>query len=413
MRIPRLALALLVSGSLVVGCQPAAPKESRARRAPTQTPATAQARTAPDPAPTMTVASPIVQLVREGKVSPAQPAVHVFLWGHPETTDRDLKLAKEAGFVWVKQRFEWRYIEKTKKGAFEWHEPDRVVDAVNRAGLGMVVRLDNQPEWARRDGLFPASGPPDSYRDWEDYVDAVARRYRGKIAAYEIWNEPNLTREWGGAKPNPKDYTSLLKAAHAAIKRADPGALVISAGMSPTTESSERAMPATQFVEAMYAAGAKPYFDLLGAHAAGFKAEPEPDPALVAQDPALTNNDPSPPDLKRAYSFRHVEDLRAIMVKHGDDAKQVAIMEMGWTSDPRPDSPYAWHSVTEQQKGDYLVRALHFARQNWSPWVGMMTVLYLPSPTWKSDNEQYHWAIADPNGTPRYAYKAIKSMPRG
>src|SRR5581483_7540304 len=54
-------------------------------------------------------------------VSTARPqaAVQVFLWGNPDTTDRDLKLAKDGGFAWVKQLFEWRNIEKAGKGQFE------------------------------------------------------------------------------------------------------------------------------------------------------------------------------------------------------------------------------------------------------------------------------------------------------
>jgi hypothetical protein len=133
---------------------------------------------------------------------------------------------------------------------------------------------------------------------------------------------------------------------------------------------------------------------------------------VVAKDPALTNNDPSSVELKRAYSFRHVEDLRAIMVKNGDEAKQIGILEMGWTADPRPNSPYAWHSVTEELKGEYLVRALQFAKKNWAPWIGMMTVIYLPSPTWTASDEQYYWSITNPDGTLRPAYSAIKDMPK-
>jgi hypothetical protein len=336
--------------------------------------------------------------------------VHVFLWGHADTTDRDLKLAKEAGFTWVKQRFEWRYIEKSKKDAFEWHEPDRIVDAVNKAGLGMVVRLDNQPEWARRDQLFPKSGPPEKIEDWKDYVEAVAERYKGKIAAYEIWNEPNIAREWGDVRPDARAYTELLKVAYTAIKKEDPNALVISAGLAPTTELSDRAIPDTQFLTEMYAAGAGQSFDMLGAHAAGFKAEPEADPAVVAQNPTLTNNDPSPPDAKRVYAFRHIEDLRQIMVQNGDERKQIGIMEMGWTSDPRPNSPYAWHSVTEDEKGQYLARAIQYAQKNWAPWIGMMTVIYIPSPLWTTTDEQYYWSITNPDGTLRPAYDAIKNQ---
>lgn len=417
-RARNLLTLLLLSSFVLAACNPLAPPSKPANKPSDASPGkpAAAAKASPEPkvspTPTMVVASPTVQLVRDGRVASAQPAVSVFLWGNPASTDRDLKLAKDAGFSWIKQRFEWRNIEKTKKSAFEWSEPDRIVDAVNKAGLGMIVRLDNQPDWARRDKIFPRSGPPDKMEDWKDYVEAVSERYKGKIAAYEVWNEPNLAREWGDAKPDAQAYTDLLKTAYTAIKKMDPNALVISAGLSPTTEASERAVQDRQFLADMYAAGAGQAFDLLGVNAAGFKAEPEADPALVAQNPALTNNDPSPVDAKRVYSFRHVEDMRALMVQNGDERKQVAILEMGWTSDPRPNSPYAWFAVSEDQKGDYLTRAFQFAQKNWQPWIGMMSVIYIASPDWTTSDEQYYWSLTNPDGSLRPAYNALKAMPK-
>lgn len=342
-------------------------------------------------------------------LEPAEPAIHVFLWGRPDTTERDLRLAREAGFTWVKQRFEWRYIEGDGKGKLAWGEPDRIVDAIARAGLKVVARVDNQPKWARADDLFPGVGPPDNLDDWSEFLGALAARYRGRIQAYEIWNEPNLDREWGNRKPSAKEYAELLRVGYQAIKKADPNALVISAGLSPTTDPSDRARPDVLFLKELYAAGAAPYFDLLGIHAAGFKAEPEEDPGDVARDPAKTNHDSSPEELKRTYAFRHVEDVRKIMVENGDANKRIAILEMGWTSDPRPDSPYRWHSVTEQQKADYLVRAFKWARQNWSPWISLMTLIYIPDPAWTERDEQYYWSITRPDGSTLPAYEALKS----
>jgi hypothetical protein len=42
---------------------------------------------------------------------------------------------------------------------------------------------------------------------------------------WQIWNEPNLTYYW--PQPFAKSYVSLLRLAHSAIKRADPGAQVV------------------------------------------------------------------------------------------------------------------------------------------------------------------------------------------
>ena len=394
-------LAALAACTLAAAaCTPSAPSSKTAT----------QPTPRPTPQPTRVVAAPSVRLVEGNRVASPSAAVHVFLWGNPDTTERDLQLAKNAGFTWVKQRFEWRYIEKTRKNAFEWDEPDRVVDAINRAGLGMIARIDNQPEWARRDGIFPASGPPDQMEDWKDYVEEIAERYKGKIQAYEIWNEPNITREWGGAPPDPAAYTQMLRVSYEAIKKVDPNALVISAGLSPTTEQTDRAIPDSVFLRGMYQAGAGAYFDALGIHAPGFKAEPEADPAVVANDPALTNGDPSLVDLRRAYTFRHAEDMHQIMVANGDQNKQMAIMEMGWTSDNRPTSPYLWHAVSEDQKADYLARAYRYAQQNWSPWIGIMSAIYIPDPHWTPDEEQYYWSITAPDGTARPAYDALKSL---
>lgn len=404
---PHRTLAVLVLLAFIVaGCVGSAPP-------PTATPPPAQpsrpaatptgAPGAPTPRPTPLISSepPVIGV--------GEPVVHVFLWGRPDTTERDLRLARAAGFTWVKQRFEWRFIEADANDQFGWDEPDRIVNAVNQAGLKLLARVDNQPRWARKDGLFPGAGPPDNLQDWADFLTALATRYRGRIQAYQLWNEPNLDREWGNRRPSAKEYAELLRVGYQAIKRADPNAYVISAGLSPTTNQSDQAWPDVLYLDELYQAGAKPYFDILGVHAAGFRSEPEEDPAVVAHDRARTNEDPSPVERRRVYAFRHVEDLRAVMVKHGDAEKTVAILEMGWTSDTRPDSPYAWHSVSEEEKADYLVRAFKWARAHWAPWMGLMTVIYLPDPAWTPKDEQYHWSITNGDGTPRPAYQALKA----
>ncbi|MCK4831149.1 MAG: beta-galactosidase [Anaerolineales bacterium] len=336
-------------------------------------------------------------------------AVQAFLWWQPaQVSRRDIELVKEMGFGWIKQSFAWRDIEGIEKGAYDWYFADLVVEEVEKAGLQLLVRIDRQPFWSQGPGAeLYLNGPPKDITDFRDFCYVLADRYRGRIPAYQVWNEPNLSREWGEREPNAAEYVELLTACHSGIKTADPDAVVISAGLAPTGIDLPDAIPDDRFLQEMYAAGAAPHFDILGLNAPGYKAPPEVGP-----------DDAADPDLgwggHRTFAFRHVEDMRAIMVANGDEDKQVAVLEMGWTTDPRPDSPYHWHSVSEEQQADYLVRAYQYARDNW-PWAGLLTAVYIAKFDWTTESEEYWWSITYP-GFPetrvRPAYDALMAMPK-
>ncbi len=357
--------------------------------APTTEPtATPSATPTPDYAPPATVLSPDF-------------GVNAFLWWRPEIADRDLDLVAEAGFNWVRQSFDWEDIE-TEDGVYQWDTADRVVQHVNRQGLNLLARLGSDPDLES----FWAGRPPDSLDAFVEYVAAVAARYNctssavGCIQAYQIWNEPNLAREWGGNRPSPSAYLSMLADAYSAIKAANPNAIVISAGMAPTGTDNQIAMPDQRFYQEMYRlmqGDSEGYFDMLGVHAAGFAAPPELSPAQAASNPEYGG--------QRFFAFRHVEDIRAIMEAYGDDETRIAILEFGWTSDAYNED-YIWFGagagIDEFVKADYLVRAYAFAEANWQPWIGLMSVLTMPDLDWIADGnpfdeEQYWWAIMEPS----------------
>jgi GH35 family endo-1,4-beta-xylanase len=187
-----------------------------------------------------------------------------------EVADRDLKLVQDAGFRWVKQEIPWREVEGAAKGAWQWQTGDRIMAQIDAHNLKTIVRLGSQPAWAANIPM-PEIGPPDNLQDFYDYVFAVASRYKGRVDAYQIWNEPNLAREWGNRPPNPVEYVELLKVGYRAVKDADPQAVVISAGLAPTTRNDAVAMPDVYFIQGMYEAGGAPYFDALGVHASATK----------------------------------------------------------------------------------------------------------------------------------------------
>lgn len=363
----------------------------------------------PGPEP---VHRPAVDLDR--KMSSPDYGMQVFLFWREEVADRDLQLVQDAGFRWVKQELPWREIEGQAKGAWQWQTPDRIMDQIDAHGLKVIVRLGSQPAWASSTPL-PGISPPDNLQDFYDYVFAVASRYRGRVEAYQIWNEPNLAREWGSRPPDPAGYVELLRAGYRAVKNADPGAIVISAGLAPTTRHDSEAMPDIYFIQAMYDAGAAAYFDALGVHAAGYKSPPEMDPAVVAASPEFNNNDKAPAELRRVYSFRHVEDVRELMVANGDAAKKIMLLELGWTVDPRPGSPYRWHAVTPEQQDKYLQRAYAYAEANWQPWIGVMSLIYIADPAWDMTMEETYWSIVYP-GYPELrtspAYYGLLYMPK-
>lgn len=345
--------------------------------------------------------------------------MQVFLFWKEEIADRDLQLVQDAGFTWVKQEFPWREIEPVNKGDFDWSRTDRIMDQIDKHGLKVIVRIGVQPQWAG--GGFPEVGPPDNMQDLADFLTAVATRYKGRIDAYQIWNEPNLAREWGNRPPNAAEYTEMLRISHDAIKAVDPFALVISAGMAPTTRNDDVARPDTYYIQEMYQAGAAPWFDALGAHAPGYAAPPEMDPAEIARTPGMANpgdfkpENGVPEELRRVYGFRHVEDIRQIMVNNGDQDKKVVLLEFGWTIDPRPDSPYKWHAVTPEQQDQYFQRAYAYAKENWRPWIGVMSLIYVANPQWTMDDEQTYWSIIYPTYpelTAAPAYYGLKGMPK-
>jgi hypothetical protein len=213
-------------------------------------------------------------------------------------------------------------------------------------------------------------------------------RYRGRIRAYIIWNEPNLALEWGGDPPDPAAYVALLRTGYEAVRAGDPAALVVSAGLAPTNGEGDLAMDERAYLRAMYRAGAARYFDVLGAHPYGLGQPPDA-PATPANGGLV---------------FGRLAELRALMLNNGDGNKPVWITEVGWTVDPPPDQPGT--GVSLEQQAAYLTGALEWVRREW-PWVELMTVWNL-APAQPGDPFG-GYSLLDAAGEPRPAYRAWQS----
>ena len=226
----------------------------------------------PVEAPTAQTTAPVAA---GGPYRAASPeyGLSVFAFGHPETSDRDLDKVTALRFGWQKSTFQWRAIEGDVQRLLPLERDGPSGQGVEGSWSPIIGRLDFQPTWARADPAY--NGPPDNYQDYADFVNAFVSRYSatssiGTVAAIEVWNEVNLSREWGEAPINPAsaaDYVRLLRMANDAAKAADPSVTVIAAGLSPTGHSGDSAQPDTTYFQWMYDAGALGTFDVMAANA--------------------------------------------------------------------------------------------------------------------------------------------------
>jgi hypothetical protein len=129
--------------------------------------------------------------------------------------------ARDAGVHWLRIDVVWAFIEP-EQDVFDWAMYDALVAAARQRGLRLYATFQATPAWATAGDEF--SGVPRATADWQDFCYRVAKRYRGQVAAWGFWNEPNLDRFWDGER---SQYISqILLPGIAAVRTADPNALV-------------------------------------------------------------------------------------------------------------------------------------------------------------------------------------------
>jgi len=327
-------------------------------------------------------------------------AREVELWKREKT----VQMAAAAGIHWAKQQFAWEEIEPRKgdfripaTGESSWGKYDQIVDLFLKYDMEVIARLDRPPDWTRQDNTLKER-PPDNFADYGNFVYEFVRHFKGRILYIQIWNEPNIYPEWGERPVDPAAYVELLKIAYLRAKEADPNIVVLSAPLAitlgePHPEPGKwRSMSDLQFLEEMYKAGAKDYFDILSANAFGMSLPPE-----------------DPPDPNK-LNFSRVVLLRQIMEKYGDGQKAVWFNEYGWNAAPEsfPQGALIWGRVDEETQAQYTVRGIEMARQQW-PWAGVFCIWYFRQVgQYPADEAAYYFRMVDPDFTPRRLYYAIK-----
>ncbi len=306
----------------------------------------------------------------------------------PWKIKRTLEMVREMGAPWIVEYFPWAFSE-LKRGKLDWTHADLVVDHANRQGLTVIARLGLVPDWARPKDSVNTYLDQQEFDDFARYAAAFAGHFRGRVPYLLIWNEPNLSLEWGYRKPDPAAYTAMLCQVAAAIRRANPDVTVLAGALAPTVgdPTGELGMSDLEFLQAMYDAGAAPCFDALAVHAYGLTFAPDDPP-----DPGVIN-------------FRRTELLREVMERNGDGAKPIHITESGWNDHPR------WtRAVRPAQRARYTVRAYELA-STW-PWLRSLSMWAFRYP-WQEKNIRDYYTFVTPDFDPKPIYLEVQKALTG
>jgi hypothetical protein len=187
--------------------------------------------------------------------------------------DREIALARTLHAKLVRIEVQWSALEPRTPGQVD---PvalaflDRVVSDAAASGIRVIATADSTPCWAssapaplvrkcvlgqsRQADAWPPSNPA----EYAAFVAYLAARYGTRLAAIEIWNEPDQANEDYFAGPEkPQRYAAVLRAAYPAIKQANPNVPVLAGSLVGSNGV---------FLRALYAAGIKGYYDGLAVH---------------------------------------------------------------------------------------------------------------------------------------------------
>ncbi|MCP4359543.1 MAG: cellulase family glycosylhydrolase [Chloroflexi bacterium] len=310
------------------------------------------------------------------------------------------------GVGWVKVQISWKLYEpepgKVHNGRFI--ELDQFVNRANQANINVLLSVSKAPEWSRP--TTEMDGPPTDFALFNRFMADLAGRYQGQVAAYELWNEPNLQREWNGFPLGGAEFAQLLRAGAAGVRAADAEVLLIAGAPAVTgIDDGVTAVADRSFLRQMLEAGAADAVDGLGVHPYGF-ANP-PDSSLShpdSTDAPTHNNHPT------FFFTDTLNDYTHIQQDFGVDLP-LWVTEFGWgsfeniASAPPPGVEYM-AQVTEWEQAVYTLRAFE---------LGQMQQLGGPMFLWNlnfgpllgTDFAESGYSVLQPDGRPRPVYSSL------
>jgi polysaccharide biosynthesis protein PslG len=311
---------------------------------------------------------------------------------------------------WVKVQISWK-LYQPQPGVYEMErlaELDRFVERANGHNIQVMLGLAKAPEWSRP--TTEEDGPPSDYTLFYDFAFFMADRYRGQVAAYELWNESNLRREWNGSRLHGAELVALLREGAAGIRAADPQALIISAAPATTgINDGENAVDDRVYLEQMLAAGVADLVDSIGVHPYGWA-----NPALSRVGDGTTpapshNNHPS------FFFYDTLADYKLLLDRYGV-SHPLWVTEFGWGSVDGFDTPPTaaapfMADVSEWEQALYTLDAFALAHER--EWMGPMMLWNLNfAPLLGPSASMSGYSLVRPDGSPRPLYLALQNAPR-
>jgi Glycosyl hydrolase family 10 len=178
-------------------------------------------------------------------------------------------LSVSAHVGWVRVSVYWSTVEP-QSSQWSWTEADGVVNAARANGQQVLYILSGAPAWAC--GCTNGAKPP-AIDLWKRYVGQVAAHMKGRVAAYEIWNEPDLSGSvsfgvgWDADVTVAPRYVDYLVEASRIIRAADPAARgvgpALSGGLNFRTYQILSQLETTQFADG----NASSFVDVVSVHA--------------------------------------------------------------------------------------------------------------------------------------------------
>ena len=314
-------------------------------------------------------------------------------WMTAASIGNQLDAYQSIGAKWIRFDFTWSDIQSGGPTSYTWANYEKVVNAATARGIHVLGVLGYSPAWARPSDCNSDKCPPANVSDYATFAAATVAHFAPLgVHAWEIWNEPNVSVFWQ-PKPNPAQYTALLKAAYSKIKATDPSAAVVTGGTAAVdTTSDGMNLSPFDFVKAMYLAGAKGSFDALGHHPYCFVALATKCPNGYSVSSAWSQMSTSP------------KNLVGLMQYFGDGSKKIWGTEFGAPTNGAD-------ALTEAQQATMITNA--YALWKTYSFTGPLFIYTFRDPGTNPANSEDWFGIVHNDWSPKPAFDAYKASALG